>query len=1064
MRVVLKRIFAVCIAAWIASAVFSQDTYPYFCGFETEAEVAGWQMETEGFPAIWTCGDAVSEKENKSLYVSADKGVTACYAEDGNGYYIAAYRRFTVVPWQSYDLVFDCKVGGEKASDGTVSDGMMVAWIPVRQVDYPASGRGIQFPQYARRNMIASDDGKREYANNGWRSVSCTVAGTFDTEYFLAFIWKTDGKDVKDGVAAAIDNVQFAPQNGRGHCAAKPWNVTSQAGENHENFTVTWEGNADKYEVQYYRTGSKENLHVYSVGSLTEKRHTVSLAEVGEGVYSVKVRGICGTDTSVWSKMSPDAFIYDASAHCLDFINLTSPDVLCTSGIFQNPECNPGVVDYGYASANSIHTVHYVQDEYDPRTNYMLKTVPDGAVASVRISNWKEQPAGSASITFKYHVTDESDVLKVRYAAVLQYADWHESERQTRIVVEIFDAETDTLLSQCTRSEFNARDVNVDDVRQWHEFRVEDQPAGLLKNPLPIKWCDWSIIGINLNEYIGRDLKIKYTLKACIADFHFAYAYFVLDCDKGEVDGITCGEHPETFSVPEGFMYRWYEEKNPEKTLGETNRLAIQHDDTARYAVDLIFPENEQCYFTLHASALPRRPISEMTYSIDIEDCINRVHFSNCSMVHGFWQGDTIDTDEIAKVCEWDFGRYGKSNDFDPVVDIPAEGDTFVVKLKSSIDKTWGCVDEKEFTVFVPSVLVPESSVEYLICEGATLVHDTVTFTAPGDYRIEYKNVYGCDSVVNVHIDMIVTETVLRVDTICSGDVYDFNGQMIAVGGRYADTIRTAIGCDSIIRVLDLTVNESLDVTFDEKLIACADCGITRLVYRHSAGMLSHISLAFDSAATAAGFVDIDSIPATDSQEVEIVVPSGVLPNRYDVTVTFFNHECGTLSLPLMLDVRYPSSVMVQRWNDVIALLNREYNGGYDFIAYQWFKNDIFIPGEIGSILYLPSGLDFSGEYSMLLTRLSDGVSQYTCALQPTEFSDVEDKPTVTFSDRDITVSSEVQGVAVLYDMRGVPVLRRTLSAGDNHISLPQLPAGVYILSAAYADGRTLQTKIALTR
>lgn len=1041
--------------------IFAQSTnLPYYCKFETKEDTTGWKFS--GVPGVateWSWGQAESRSEGRSLYVSADGGTTAGYTECLGGYYIVAYKKFSVKAMQSYDLAFDCKVGGQRATDGTLDDGMTVAWIPASKGE-PATGiGGALFPAYARQYAVTSDYGQKEFANTVWSNVTATV-NAFETEYYLTFVWKANGTDVK-GIGACIDNVQLGLQR-KGECAAKPTNMKVVSSEDKSEFTVSWSGTAEKYDLQYYSIGTKKTQIKQDVKGLTANSYTIKLGTVPEGVYSVLVRSICGADTSIWSEVS-NAFIYDASAHCVDYINLESEDVVCTWGIFDNPYSNTGVVDYGYGSAKSCHTVHYLQDEYDPRTNYMLRTVPEGAVASVRISNWQEQPAGSASISYKYHVTEDADVLKVRYAAVLQYAEHHASEHQTRIIVELFDDKADTLLSECTYSDFNAKDVDTDLIRGWHEFSHKDQPVGLLKEARPIKWCDWSVIGINLKDYIGMDLRIRYTLKACGADFHFAYAYLMLDCGKSEIEGISCGEHPNVFRVPEGFLYRWYELKKPEKTVCTLDSLVIQPTDTAKYGVDLIFPENEQCYFTLTASALPRRPEADMSYEVIPDNCQNRVILKNQSKIFGYWEGDIIETDEKCKVADWDLKDYGSSDKFDTEIIVPAHGDTFDISLTVAMDKNMSCIDTKTFRIEVPSIVSDTTFIHYMICEGISVEHDGDTYNKSERVELDYKNRFGCDSIVVLDITVINVEKVVMADTICGGESIDFYGRQLTKTGHYEDTVKSVFGCDSIIRQLDLVVRKPLDVHLQsDNVSVCADYGSFSITYENFADNIETYSISYDEAARSAGFEDSDIMKTDCDTSITVPMPPGILPARYNAVITFYNDTCGNLDIPITVSVLYPSSVIVQRWNDVLALQNSDYNGGYEFSSYQWFKNGMPIDGEISSVLYRPSDMDYTARYSMLLTRIADGVSAFTCDITPVEFSkeEIDDMPgIIIISEGEVALYANSRGMMYIYRIDGQPVCSVNLAAGDNNIRIPS-GSGVFIIKIIYDDGKTECHKI----
>ncbi len=91
------------------------------------------------------------------------------------------------------------------------------------------------------------------------------------------------------------------------------------------------------------------------------------------------------------------------------------------------------------------------------------------------------------------------------------------------------------------------------------------------------------------------------------------------------------------------------------------------------------------------------------------------------------------------------------------------------------------------------------------ICEGSTHDFHGVALDSSGIYVDTLSTVNGCDSVVTLTLTVldVLEETI--TDTICAGEVYDFNGVQVSTGGLYMDTTTSSIGCDSIV-TLDLTV------------------------------------------------------------------------------------------------------------------------------------------------------------------------------------------------------------------------------------------------------------------
>lgn len=1054
---------AICLGC-IASLLPAQTSFSYFTGFETKADTAGWVMKSKADSvAQWCVGTATQRTGNKSLFVSADTARTAGYIETPTGYYIVAYRKFAVDPG-TYDLAFDFKAGGEKNTDDAtgkerINDALAVAWVPVEFLNEtgPEAGEYGKYPDYVNMYGFVADDNGAEFLQSPWRTVSGQVKAKEPYgEYWLVFVWKVNGGSVYNAPGACIDNVELRTSQ-KGKCAEMPHSFVETKDNVTSEQTITWKGSADSYQLHYFGRDINGKLQEDTVG-LTSASYKFSFASFPEGVYSVKVRSICGSDTSVWNCHS-NVLMYNPANYCIDYIGLKKQGVVATSGDFKNPYRDTIVSDKGSLSQFSIHTIHHDPDEYDIRTGLKLKTVPDGAVASVRISNWMESPSASASISYDYKVTDESDVFQIRYAAVLQYEHTHKDEDQTRIIVEIFDARTNMLLSECTRSEFNAKQVNNDATRNWNKYMP---PAHLVTHKTcPIMWCNWTPIGIGLKDHVGKNLRIRVTLKACAADVHFAYAYFVMDCSKAEISGVACGEKSEVFRVPKGFKYRWYKTSKPDLICSTADTMAVLPTDTATYSVDLINPDLPDCYFTLKASALPRKPIASMSYGLKSDCSTQRVQFSNTSRVFGFWQGDTIPTADTCTVCEWDFGEYGKSSEFKPLLEtVPLEGDTFTVTLRTSIDKNWGCPDEKQFTVEVPRMIPAPLDVKYLICDGASVTHDTCTFDKPGNYPIVYKTANGCDSIVNVTVETLIADTLSAIDTICTGQEYDFYGRKLTVAGHYEDTVRSVAGCDSIIRTLDLTVNASLDITLASNAVACAGDDTCTLAFTHTAGHISHYSIVFDEKAKSAGFADIDAeYPGTPV--IPIPLPAGIKPDYYNAGITLFNAECGDSTLPLVIEVRYPKTVIAQRWNDVLALHNSQHNGGYDFVSYQWYKNDTPIEGEIRSILYQQPELDTDAEYSVLVTRLSDGVAIRTCGIQPKLLTDEQQSAiSVVFGNGSSIVAQVPQTAqADIYNISGIHIHSQQLVAGNN--SLPaSLTPGIYLLKISYPDGSVETHKI----
>ena len=164
-----------------------------------------------------------------------------------------------------------------------------------------------------------------------------------------------------------------------------------------------------------------------------------------------------------------------------------------------------------------------------------------------------------------------------------------------------------------------------------------------------------------------------------------------------------------------------------------------------------------------------------------------------------------------------------------------------------------------------------------------------------------------------------------------------------------------------------------------------------------------------------------------------------------------------------MIDVYYPDSVIAQRWNDVLAVRNDIYNGGYEFVDYQWYKNNMPIEGATSSVLYVEGELDFDAEYSVMLTRV-DGVKEMVCAINPTKFDDisVKEDAVVVFTSEvssEVNVKTSESAQARIWSTTGLLIAEYSLDKGDNVLNVANLQ-GVYLLEFVFEDGNRIIEQI----
>ena len=106
------------------------------------------------------------------------------------------------------------------------------------------------------------------------------------------------------------------------------------------------------------------------------------------------------------------------------------------------------------------------------------------------------------------------------------------------------------------------------------------------------------------------------------------------------------------------------------------------------------------------------------------------------------------------------------------------------------------------------------------ICEGDTLSFEGQLLTAAGTYTAAYPAANGCDSIITMDLSVRPAYDQDMQVTICEGETYTFNGEVLSEAGTYLSEGQTQFGCDSLVS-LQLTVQPPKETFLDTVL--CAD-------------------------------------------------------------------------------------------------------------------------------------------------------------------------------------------------------------------------------------------------
>ncbi|MBQ2438621.1 MAG: T9SS type A sorting domain-containing protein [Paludibacteraceae bacterium] len=489
-------------------------------------------------------------------------------------------------------------------------------------------------------------------------------------------------------------------------------------------------------------------------------------------------------------------------AQCIDFTKLRSDNVTCTYGSFSNPYQHIGIIDDGPDKASSRHTIHKDANETDLRTDNQLHTVPPGELASVRLGNWNTG-AQAESITYQYFVDpDETPILVFKYAAVMQDPN-HTPQEQPHLKLEILDESNNLVDSYCGAFDF-----------------IASSSLGWNQSNDGVLWKDWTAVGLDLSDYKGQTVRIRFTNYDCERGRHYGYAYINISCQKKKIQSLTCGlNNMTTFSGPDGFDYMWYKMEGAKKVDISTNQEITVPTDETTYYCEVSQTGKPTCSFTLDVKANPRLPLANFSYTRR-GTCVDTLYFTNLSSVSKDGQTPNNPIEDCDEYI-WDLGD---GRDVIHAKDITTpiiyrKTGTYTVRLIARLTNG-NCEDICEKKIHVHGYDDNHTSEIYdTICENQYLLFGSEKLTKAGKYTRPVGTSYGCDSTIILYLHVNPTYFYEDTVTICENSVYYFHGKQLKRPGIYYDSLITKTGCDSIYKLV-LKTNPTY---FFEKTVTTCD-------------------------------------------------------------------------------------------------------------------------------------------------------------------------------------------------------------------------------------------------
>lgn len=1100
-----KYLYSLLLLFGLLTSVSLQADQNYSCDFETEADRNRWVLNKTATDQIysqltnkWYIGAPGNNGQGGKygLYVSDDNGATAHYTS--NACWVIAYDTVTLDHLSTNDdyvLSFDyCGVGNVT----NFMDGIYLMWIPVES-GVPANSIATfaSIPaDYENYIITLQPKAGLDYLNGTqtWKTYIGTIKNSKcdGKPHLLAFVWaNTAAQGLQPG--GMIDNIMILDTRP----CDEPTNLTLTI--QGTTSTISWMGTATEYEVSAY---SYETETWYGPKPVTGTTTSFSNLPIGQTDFIVRAKcaeGLYSFKTSI-SKL-----VYYPDQMCVDYLNLDN--ATCYTGTtsssddtrtFNNfTQVTP--IDDGPTYASSRHTVHFDRNEYEPRTNWQQKTIPDGELASVRLGSWALHD-GAERIEFTFDVdTIAYPVLLLKYFPILE-APVHDDYRNSRFKMDILIGNQS--LGECVQADFNCNDVYDKgkkvllpgaDKQGWHLTPGDLANLGRTTDA-NIVWKDWTTVGVNLKnpEYQGKKLKVRLSVFDCLAHVHCGYVYFTLGCSDGNFKGMKCGAINPVFEAPDGFLYRWalasseqYRDPAtgafPENLVrGREQTFVAGMSDDNLYVVDCMFVQDTTCYFSLYASTLATNPVAIIGDKPEIKkSCTNGKYSVTFDGSQSWVQEIDHLTNDTAPSrfrhidrFEWTIegslpsGWYRWSDEKKPTFDFPSYGGDWEVKLTVT---SGTCDSTITYNLHLDELKETRDTMTVFLCDDVrkttgytweeknkAIGKDTLYHTYGLDSIKYYNEATSCDSFLYLNLVEPVRIPVNKV-SMPENLPFVYRGRSYTVD--MIDTIPNE-ACDTTW-VLNFVVYKNLEVEMPEVFLICGNEKALSLDFAITQGFSKGYAYSFADPTLPADTVDTIMLHGPHS----IVIPFDPTPkpNIYEGTLKLVDSiPWWSVTLPFKLVVRYDAAIVEQKWNDVLYVLAPEYNGGYEFSAFQWYRNDTLLEGETRSYLYQP--LHFDAEYFVMLTRAEDSVMMASCPIIPAERQQKTDYPTLivpTFAKpaQKIPVYLSEPAKMWVFTTSGQIYAYYTLSEGASTITAPSQP-GMYIVKMVDQQGQVTAQRL----
>jgi gliding motility-associated-like protein len=120
-----------------------------------------------------------------------------------------------------------------------------------------------------------------------------------------------------------------------------------------------------------------------------------------------------------------------------------------------------------------------------------------------------------------------------------------------------------------------------------------------------------------------------------------------------------------------------------------------------------------------------------------------------------------------------------------------------------------GCYLSEQYNLLIPPYY---ETVDASICESEFFISGTDSLNTAGFHELWLEATDGCDSVLQVTLDVRLNSYASMLDTFCLGDEYVFHDIITTEAGTFETVLENSVGCDSLITIYLTGVGSGMGV------------------------------------------------------------------------------------------------------------------------------------------------------------------------------------------------------------------------------------------------------------